>query len=74
MRSRLRSATSPTSSFASPARTPRTHRSVSLAKARCRLRKIGRSYRAIGRRHGEDLYWFWIGTHEAYNRLLTRWQ
>ncbi|MBI4877844.1 MAG: hypothetical protein HY822_24700 [Acidobacteria bacterium] len=36
--------------------------------------EIGRNYRALARRHGEDVHWFWIGTHEAYNRLLTRWK
>jgi len=35
--------------------------------------EIGRNYRAIARRHGGDVYWFWIGTHETYNHLLTRW-
>ena len=33
---------------------------------------IGRSYRAIAYRQGNDFHWFWIGTHEAYNKLLPR--
>jgi hypothetical protein len=33
---------------------------------------IGRSYRAIAYREGNDFHWFWIGTHEAYNNLLPR--
>ena len=33
---------------------------------------IGRSYRAIARRFENDLHWVWIGSHEAYNRLLGR--
>ena len=33
---------------------------------------IGRSYRAIARRFDDDLYWVWIGSHEAYNKLLGR--
>ena len=33
---------------------------------------IGRSHRAIARRFGNDLYWVWIGSHEAYNKLLGR--
>lgn len=33
---------------------------------------IGRSYRAIAHRDGNDFHWFWIGTHEAYNALLGR--
>jgi hypothetical protein len=34
--------------------------------------EIGRGYRAIARQRGDDYYWFWIGTHEAYNKLLRR--
>ncbi len=34
--------------------------------------EIGRSYRAIAVRRGNDLHWFWIGSHEAYNGLLRR--
>jgi hypothetical protein len=33
---------------------------------------IGRSYRAIARRFGNDLYWVWIGSHEDYNKVLRR--
>jgi len=33
---------------------------------------IGRSYRAIAHRQGNDFYWFWIGSHESYNKLLGR--
>jgi hypothetical protein len=33
---------------------------------------IGRSYRAIARRVGTDLYWIWIGSHEDYNNVLRR--
>ena len=33
---------------------------------------IGRSYRAIARRFGNDLYWVWIGSHEDYNHVLRR--
>jgi hypothetical protein len=34
--------------------------------------EIGRSYRAIARRRGEGCYWFWIGSHEAYNKMPRR--
>ncbi len=34
--------------------------------------EIGRSYRAIAYREGNDFHWFWIGSHEAYNKLLQR--
>ena len=33
---------------------------------------IGRSYRAIARRENNNFHWFWIGSHEAYNKLLRR--
>jgi len=33
---------------------------------------IGRSYRAVAYREGNDFHWFWIGSHEAYNKLLRR--
>ena len=33
---------------------------------------IGRSYRAIARRSGNDLHWVWIGSHEDYNNILKR--
>ena len=33
---------------------------------------IGRSCRAIAYREGNDFHWFWIGTHEAYDNLLSR--
>ena len=33
---------------------------------------IGRSYRAIALRQGNDFHWFWIGSHEAYNKLLRQ--
>jgi hypothetical protein len=52
-----------------------SHPSVGFArKGQVWTAEIGRRYRAIGRRHGEDVYWFWIGTHEAYNRRLTHWK
>jgi hypothetical protein len=33
---------------------------------------IGRSYRAIARRLGNDLHWVWTGSHEDYNNVLRR--
>ena len=32
--------------------------------------RVNRNYRALGRRKGELIVWFWIGTHEEYNRLI----
>lgn len=34
--------------------------------------RIGRSYRALGRRDEDTVTWIWIGSHEAYNTLLDR--
>jgi ribosomal protein L15E len=31
--------------------------------------EVGRSYRAIARERNGEYYWFWIGTHEAYNNF-----
>jgi hypothetical protein len=31
--------------------------------------EIGRSYRALARERNGDYYWFWIGTHEDYNKF-----
>jgi hypothetical protein len=36
--------------------------------------EVGRGHRAMARRRTDDVYWFWIGTHEAYNHLLARWR
>ncbi|MGA3044349.1 MAG: hypothetical protein ABSF54_26545 [Bryobacteraceae bacterium] len=33
---------------------------------------IGRSYRALAWREGNDFHWYWTGSHEAYNKLLRR--
>jgi hypothetical protein len=31
--------------------------------------RIGDHYRALGLREGNVIAWFWIGTHEEYNRF-----
>lgn len=31
--------------------------------------RIGRSYRAIGRYENGVILWYWIGSHEDYNKL-----
>jgi len=31
--------------------------------------RIGDHYRAVGAREGATVAWFWIGTHEEYNRF-----
>jgi hypothetical protein len=34
--------------------------------------RIGLDYRALGVREGEVMVWFWIGSHEDYDKLLAR--
>ena len=31
--------------------------------------EVGRSYRALARERNGDYHWFWIGTHEEYNKF-----
>lgn len=32
--------------------------------------RIGQSYRAVGLWEGDEIRWFWIGSHADYDRLL----
>ena len=32
--------------------------------------RVGLSYRAVGRREGDTIKWFWVGSHADYDRLL----
>jgi hypothetical protein len=32
--------------------------------------RIGLHYRALGRIRGDAIYWFWIGPHAEYDRIL----
>jgi hypothetical protein len=34
--------------------------------------RVGLGHRALGLREGDQVYWFWIGTHAEYNQLLKR--
>jgi hypothetical protein len=34
--------------------------------------RIGRSWRALGKRENNTVTWFWIGSHEAYNEFIKR--
>ena len=34
--------------------------------------RITQSYRALARRRGDLIVWFWIGTHDEYDRLIAR--
>lgn len=42
------------------------------AKGRVWTVDIGRSYRAIAFKTENHLSWFWIGSHEDYNKVLKR--
>ena len=32
--------------------------------------RVGRGYRALGWLEGDTVVWFWIGTHDEYDRIL----
>ena len=32
--------------------------------------RVSRGYRAVARRQGDRFFWFWIGPHGEYDRLL----
>ena len=34
--------------------------------------RINQNYRTLGRRSGNLIVWFWIGTHAEYDQLLKR--
>jgi len=34
--------------------------------------RVGPGHRALGREHEGTLYWFWIGPHDEYERLLGK--
>jgi hypothetical protein len=34
--------------------------------------RVGLGYRAIGILEHDEVTWFWIGSHAAYDRLLTQ--
>ncbi len=34
--------------------------------------RIGLHWRALGERHGDEIVWFWIGTHAQYDHLVGR--
>lgn len=35
--------------------------------------RIGRGWRALGLLEADTVYWFWIGTHAAYDDVIRRW-
>jgi len=34
--------------------------------------RVSRNYRALGVRDGDEIVWFWIGSHANYDQLLSR--
>ena len=32
--------------------------------------RVGLNYRAVGAREGDEIVWFWIGSHAEYNGLI----
>jgi hypothetical protein len=49
------------------------HGFASISKERPLLvARVGPGHRALGREHEGTLYWFWIGPHDEYERLLGR--
>jgi hypothetical protein len=54
-------------------RDPYYHPSLGFqAKGKVWTVDIGRHHRAIGFGTGNQLSWFWIGSHEDYNTILKR--
>lgn len=35
--------------------------------------RVGLGYRAVGVRDGDDIVWFWIGSHADYDKLIAEW-
>ena len=35
--------------------------------------RVGRGWRALGLREGDAIYWFWIGSHAEYDKLIAQW-
>lgn len=33
--------------------------------------RIGLGYRAVGATEGDTIYWYWIGSHADYDRLIS---
>ncbi|MBI1923060.1 hypothetical protein HYR99_02300 [Candidatus Poribacteria bacterium] len=32
--------------------------------------RIGRNYRALGILQGDTVYWYWVGKHDVYDRMI----
>jgi hypothetical protein len=47
----------------------RVHQSLPVYSVR-----IGINWRAVGTQSSDGMIWFWIGSHNDYNNLLSRWR
>jgi hypothetical protein len=36
--------------------------------------RVSRGWRVLGLREGDAMYWFWIGSHADYDRLLRQYE
>jgi hypothetical protein len=36
--------------------------------------RIGLGYRAVGTLQDDEMIWFWIGSHAAYDTMLSQWK
>lgn len=34
--------------------------------------RVGLHHRALGTRQGDEIIWFWIGSHSEYDKILSR--
>ena len=34
--------------------------------------RVNIGWRALGYKEGDDIVWFWIGSHESYNKILSQ--
>ena len=34
--------------------------------------RVKDGYRVLARRRGDDIFWFWIGSHDEYERLIRQ--
>ena len=34
--------------------------------------RVSRDYRVIGKRTGDQMVWFWVGSHDEYEQMLRR--
>ena len=52
------------------------HPSLQLERLRSDSRawsvRVTRNYRAVARRYDDDWLWFWIGSHEEFDRLFPK--